>query len=1068
MQTRKRLPAWLRWLLGLLAGTVMLFALLVGGLVWQQDAVVQQLLHEANATLPGQVTLAGSRISPFANFPYVSIDLEEVRLYETKDLTQPPLLAVQDLYLGFDLWAVLQGQYQIKALTLKEGYLKVVQYPDGRYNLLQALQGPDTGTEPAAAALDLNVQRIKLRDIDLHHISQATGTDVDAFIKRAQARLSLRDVHTFVGLDAQMEMNLIVDGDTSYLKRKPVALEMELDYDSEQTELRIFPSEVLLAGAAFRLEGLVALGQPPYLDLKVEGAKPNFDLLIALAPDDLVPTLRSYDNRGEVFFEATVKGRLTPGRLPRLEARFGCAEGMIRHRQSRRTVEAMAFQGYLRTVADTGGLAALEFGLEDFQAQPETGIFSGKLRVQNFLSPEIDLQLRSEFDLNFLVDFFNLEGLSALSGSVKLTMNFHDIIDLQQPEKSIERLNESYFTELEIRDLGFTSEAYPLPVERLTIIGHIEGHEAIIDTLSGQVGRSDVFATARISDLPALIHHTRDSVWVDLYLRAGLIDLAELTYNDSTQKPAVDEQIRDLRLDLGFASSAFAFTESPHLPVGEFFIRELHADLQHYPHRLHNFRADVLIEEEDLRLIDFSGKLDSSDFHFTGRLRQYHRWMQPSLEGDTELEFDLTSRRLRLEDLLVYRGENYLPADYRHEDFRDLALKGRTELHFRANALQSIDLYLDALSGKMQLHDARFEDFRGRLHLEDEHLTAENFRGRLGNSDFALDLNWYLGPDPQLRLAQHRVALRSQRLDLNQLLAWNPPPAGAVPTGPVDHDTTFSLFDLPFWNMDVRADIGWLRYHAYELYDLHAALRMRADRYLHLDTCHLRAAGGTFDIQGSFDATDSTQLYLLPKVKARNVDLDRFMVKFDNFGQDYLVSENLHGYADCDLSGRLRIHEDLTPMLEASELDIALEVRQGRLDNYEPMTYLAEYFADKNLNRIRFDTLRNTFRLRNNVLAIPRMTINSSLGYLELWGTQDLGDKMEMDLSLKIPLSLVSQAAFSKLFKRAREEVDPDQEDAIIYQDKGKRQPYTFVKLRVDADDYEVRLLKKGEYPATE
>ena len=41
------------------------------------------------------------------------------------------------------------------------------------------------------------------------------------------------------------------------------------------------------------------------------------------------------------------------------------------------------------------------------------------------------------------------------------------------------------------------------------------------------------------------------------------------------------------------------------------------------------------------------------------------------------------------------------------------------------------------------------------------------------------------------------------------------------------------------------------------------------------------------------------------------------MVKFDNFGQDYVVSDNLHGIINCDISGKLHI-KDLTPMLEKS------------------------------------------------------------------------------------------------------------------------------------------------------
>ena len=150
-------------------------------------------------------------------------------------------------------------------------------------------------------------------------------------------------------------------------------------------------------------------------------------------------------------------------------------------------------------------------------------------------------------------------------------------------------------------------------------------------------------------------------------------------------------------------------------------------------------------------------------------------------------------------------------------------------------------------------------------------------------------------------------------------------------------------------------------------------------------------------------------------------------------------------------------------MIEASSLKIDLEVLEGRLDNYEPMSYLADYFADKNLNRIRFDTLRNTFLLKDNVLTIPRMTVNSSIGFLELWGTQNLGGDMEMDLALKIPLSLVSQAAFSRLFRRSREEVDPTQEDAIVYQGEENKVAYTYIKLLADVNDYDVQLLKRGE-----
>lgn len=1070
MKITRRVPRGLTWALWIAGIACSVLLMIVGILFWNQDAIVQQGIRYANETFAGRFTVSGSHISPFANFPYISVDLEGLRLYETKSDSLEPLLAVEDLYVGVNLWSILNGEYEIKAILLRDGFVHLAQHADGTFNLLEAVSSIDSTQVDSTSnsPLNLDLKHISLSQIDLHKISEATDTDIDAFITDASIQISLEGSHTRLGLAAQSEMSLILAGDTTYLNHKHVEIDTELDYDGESL-LSIAPSSLAIEGGSFEAAGEIFLSDDPTIDLTVKGSKPNFDMLIAFCPDDLIPTLKTYDNRGEVFFEAEIEGSIASGDIPQINAIFGCDEGMIKNNQTNRALEDLAFQGYLRS-GESGGLESMEFGLQDFRAKPETGEFAGDLTVKNFDSPDIDLQLRSAFDLNFLVDFFGLEGLSDLSGSVNLVMNFHDIIDLNHPEKSIERLNESYFTELEIRDLSFKSEGFHLPIKQLNVIGHIEGHEMQIDTLMGMVGNSDIFASGRISDIPAIIHHGKDSVWVDLNMKAALLDIAELTYDDSTQQAAVDEQITDFRLDLGFSSSAYAFTESPHLPIGEFFIRELHAQLQHYPHELHDFRADVFVEEEDLRIVDFSGELDSSDFHFIGRLEQYHRWLQDTVAGDTRLDFDFTSDLLRLEDLFTYQGVNYVPEDYRHEELRNLALKGRSALHFQANELQSVDLYLDELAGKLNVHDSRFEDVKGRLHYEDEHLTADNFRGNIGRSDVAVDLFWYVGEDPALQKEDHRIALRSSRLDLNQLLDWNPSPAATAslePSAPVDHDSAFSLFDLPFWDMTVTADIDWLSYHTYEIYDLATEMRMLKERYLYLDECTMNVAGGEIDLDGYFDARDSTNIYLAPKLTANHIDLDQFMVKFENFGQDYIVSDNLHGIVDCNIDGRLHLHKDLTPMVDASELSIEMEVQEGRLDNYEPMNYLAEYFADKNLSRVRFDTLRNTFVLKDNVLEIPRMTINSSLGFMELGGTQDLGETLDLDLFLKIPLSLVSQATLSKLFKRPKEEVNPEQEDSIIFQDEEKKVAYTYIRLLSDIHDYEVKLMKKSEIEAS-
>jgi hypothetical protein len=1061
MKIWKRVRIRIKWLLRTLVILVVLAGILLGVAIWKQEQIVQHILTYANQHYKGKITLKGSHVSPFANFPYISIDLEGFKIYESKDESLKPILDIQDTYLGFDLWTIISGNYDLKAVYLSDGYIKVVQHKDRSFNITNALKPiKEVENEEEEMPFQLHLQSFTLHNVDIHKIDEATEIDIDAFINEAIATFKVDGSHTMIALNAQYEMNFMQGGDTTLIKHKNFDLDTKIDFDGDKLLLKVAPSIIKLESGHFKLEGSLDIANSQYLDLEIHGARPNFNLIIAFAPEELLPTLKNYDNKGEVFFDATIKGKLADGSIPIIDAKFGCKKGSIKNNSTGEKLDDMEFSGYFRNTSGNHSFTAMEFKLEDFRAKPETGQIYADLEIQNFVSPEIDLKLKSQFDLDFLEDFFSVKGLSDMTGSINLTMNFHDIIDLNNPGKNIERLNSSYFTQLEIRNLNFKSTAFYLPVKDVNLIGHIEGHKVKIDTFSSKIGNSDIFITGSISDLPAILHRSQDSIWVDLKLKSDFLDLTEFTFNDSTQKAAIDEQIKDFRLDLGFRSSAFAFTESKNLPVGEFFIRELEATLKHYPHKLHDFNADIFIEEEDVRVVDFSGELDSSDFHFSGRLKHYDLWMNDILEGDTEIEFDLTSDHLRLEDLLVYQGKNYIPEDYQHEELDHLKLHGRTLLHFKKHALHSIDIYLDQWDCKMKMHNCRFERFNGRIHYEDQRLTTQNFEGHIGRSDFHLDFSWYFGDAPILRKGQHYVHFHSNYLDVNQLLEWNPsPPKTTEINSPtVDHDAGYTIFDIPFWDMNVDIDVDYLVYREYKVKKLDLVAHMSSKRYLYIDTCYMHIGDAYFDINGDFDARDPDDIYFSPNFYVENLNIDRFMIKFDNFGQDYVLSDNLHGIIKGDITGKLHIHKDLTPMLDKSDIVIDLEIVKGELDHYKPLDYLEDFFKDKNLNKVRFDTLQNTFELKDNVLTIPNMTINSSIGFIELWGTQNLSSDKTMNLFFKVPLKMISKAVFQKLFKRKKEEINPDKEDGIQY--KGKKNAYIHINLLADANDYEVKLRK--------
>lgn len=1042
----------LKWA-GIALGTFMLlFVAAVTVVYFKQGAIVQELLQKANADFAGKVKIDGSHISFIADFPLIDIDLEHLRVYENKSDSVAAIVDIRDVFVGFDLWTILSGKMEIKKIHLEEGRIDIVQYADGSFNISNAFAQLKP-VESAKEEFHLDLKAMELRNIDVNKLNEQDSVLIDLYFTNATTSLRSNDDHFFAGLDAKVEISLVMGGDTTFIKHKHFDLQTELYYFMQTNLLTFQPSLAKLEGAMFDMEGSIDFGRDVYLDLKLGGDKPNFDLFMAMAPPELGPALKKYDNKGRIYFETTIVGSCINGRVPAIDARFGCEKAFIHNTEVNKQLDDLNFSGYFTNGTDHHP-RSMEFGIKDFSVRPEAGLFSGNLVVKNFESPEIDLQLVSDFELNFLAKFFGLTDLYDLAGKVELTMNFKDIIDLQNPERSIEKLNESYYTELRVENLTFGKESTELPIKNVDIFARMDGHRATIEYCNAVVGNSDVSITGSLDDLPAIIHHTDQPVTANLSIKSKLLDLYELTGADST---AFNEQIRNLDMALRFSASARAFTESPNLPVGEFFIDNLTASLNHYPHTLHDFKADVLIEPEDFRVIDFKGLIDNSDFHFTGKLRHYNLWFAEHPLGDTHIDFDLRSKMLQLEDLFSYQGENYVPEDYRHEEFDNLHISGFVDLHFN-EGLQSIDLVLRNFESKMKVHDMRMERFKGRVHYEKDHLVVENFEGKLGQSDIHATLHYYLGENQEQKKRENKLELKSTRLNFDELFQYKLPSTG---TSTDYHDEGFNIYDLPFTDMKFDLNIGKLTYHKYLIENFSASLRTTPDHYIYVDKLKLRAADGEFDIRGYFNGSDPKHIYFDPDMKVTGADLDKLMLKFDNFGQDHLVSENLHGRISARITGHVRMHKDMVPIVDQSEIHMDLAVVDGRLEHFAMLDAMSDYFSDKNLKIVSFDTLANHIDINKGLLTIPNMTINSSLGFMQISGTQDM--EMNMDYFVRVPWKLVTDAATSKLFGKKREAVAEQQEDAIQYADPEKKVRYLNIRIKGNSEDYKITLDKSKD-----
>lgn len=390
-----------------------------------QANIIQDEIAKLNKEYKGLVTVGKSKLSVFGNFPHIAIKIDDVRIYETKEDTASIIMDVQDIYVGFSLIDIISGKYDIKSLLIEEGVFNIVIHANNTTNIQNALA---TTTENEAAT-NIHLKKIKLRNLDIHKLDEATKTDVETFIYNGKGGFKKSKRHIAAHIDTEFKLNVIKDSDTTFINKKHFELHTDIDFNETTGVLEIQPSRIVMEHGNFELEGSLDTKNDMNLDLSIKGTKPNFDMFIAFAPTNLIPVLERYTNAGKIYFNANINGPANKGKVPLIDVQFGASKAFLENTAKAKRIDEMGFKGHF-TNGVKRSMSTMEFSLNDITAKLEEGSFLGSILVKNFEEPEVDMQLDADFDLDFITKFLNLKNVVNTSGNISLKMNFHDILIL--------------------------------------------------------------------------------------------------------------------------------------------------------------------------------------------------------------------------------------------------------------------------------------------------------------------------------------------------------------------------------------------------------------------------------------------------------------------------------------------------------------------------------------------------------------------------------------------------------------------------------------------------------------
>jgi hypothetical protein len=405
-----------------------------------------------------------------------------------------------------------------------------------------------------------------------------------------------------------------------------------------------------------------------------------------------------------------------------------------------------------------------------------------------------------------------------------------------------------------------------------------------------------------------------------------------------------------------------------------------------------------------LTLIPFSASIDQGKIEGELTLRDL---ANPSFSGKVKADMNLENLQkfMKIDTIESVNGSLMVDVLFSGEG-RNVS-SGNYE-----NVNTSGDLKISNVNFKLKNYTLGFNGFNGDFKFDNNDLAVNAFSGNIASSDFELkgffrNIIGFLIKENQNITVD--ATLTSKNIDLNELLANKESDA-----------TSGNKYKLKFSDLvdvNLNSEIEHLVFRKFDATNIKGLIKLK-DKKMVVDPVVLSTMNGKITTSGLIDGRDSTRVLITCFSDIDRINITKMFEQFENFGQTAVTHKNLKGVATAKIQFASVLDSELKMDLDKLYAGVDMTIENGELNNVEAMKSLSRFIELKDLENIRFSTLKNQIEVKNQVISIPRMEVKSNAISIVASGMHTFNNV----INYKFKLSL--NELLSKKAKQAKKEND--------------------------------------------
>ena len=422
---------------------ISLVTVMVGYIYAHKEEIKQQALTQINATLQTNIEAKRIGLNLFKNFPQIGLGLEEVRV-EDGFKNNEPLLQAEKIFIGFNIWDMINKKYKIHTLKLEGGQINLYIDQKGRGNYLIFSENDTSSTEPVL----LHLQKVIMKNMTLHFEHKVLKQQYHGTIEQANWKVEIDKNRWVFGMQNELFVELIQFEKQKLISQKKVNASLLLQYDLKQDRWTFNQTNFSVNTFKFQADGYYQTG------------KKNDDISVQLKTNQLQITellsvlpiksewMNEWKSNGEVILSGKIEGKIGGGKTPDIDIQFGITQGELHHVKHGTKIQSIQTKGSIKSVGKTYNLIVPEISM-----QLNESSFKGEFRLNDLNNPRLVAHADCMVNAADLLELLSEKKSEGAKGNIKAVLDIQGKLDDLFHQQTIRNMMISGKAELNIQDV---------------------------------------------------------------------------------------------------------------------------------------------------------------------------------------------------------------------------------------------------------------------------------------------------------------------------------------------------------------------------------------------------------------------------------------------------------------------------------------------------------------------------------------------------------------------------------------------------------------------------------------